>query len=82
VSVALATLGADFSLLEDSNSQIGVNAFEPRIAHQKNVLIWRLPSGRSLRCLLDSGAELDLLDAKIVQDESLPLRRLLAPLHL
>jgi hypothetical protein len=82
VSVALATLGADFSLLEDSDSQIGVDAFEPWIACQKNVLIWCLPSGRSLRCLLDSGAELDLLDAKIVQDEALPLRRLLAPLHL
>jgi hypothetical protein len=82
VSVALATLGADFSLLEDSDSQIGVDAFEPRIARQNNVLIWCLPSGRSLRCLLDSGAELDLLDAKIVQDESLPLRHLLAPLHL
>jgi hypothetical protein len=39
VSVALATLGADFSLLEDSDPQIGVDAFEPRIARQKNVLI-------------------------------------------
>jgi hypothetical protein len=66
VSVALATLGADFSLLEDSDLQIGVDAFKPQIARQKNVLIWRLPSGRSLRCLLDSGAELNLLDSSVV----------------
>jgi hypothetical protein len=75
-------LGADFSLLEDTNLQIVVDASEPQITCQNNVLIWCLPSGQFLRCLLNLGAELDLLDAKIVQEESLILRHLLTPLHL
>lgn len=78
----LATLGADFSLLESPQSSEEASGPEPRIARQKNVLIWRLPSGRTLRCLLDSGAELDMLDAQVVQSEAWPLHRLLAPLHL
>lgn len=69
----LAALGADFSFLE---------AAEPRVARQKNVLIWCLPTGRTLRCLLDSGAELDLLDSSLALAEGFPRRRLQDPLHL
>ena len=59
---------------------------EPRISHQHNVLIWNFvaPDGEvhRLRCLADTGAQVDLLDAQVVTRLGLPLRRLLAPLHL
>lgn len=48
----------------------------------KNVLLWTLPSGRTLHCLLDTGAELDLLDSTVVREESLPLYQLVAALVL
>ena len=43
---------------------------EPRVSHQRNVLIWNFvaPDGEvhRLRCLADTGAQVDLLDAQVV----------------
>ncbi|SCZ95625.1 BZ3500_MvSof-1268-A1-R1_C057g00249 [Microbotryum saponariae] len=42
-----------------------------------------LPSGRTLRCLVDSGSEVDLVDQDVVRtDPSFTTSRLTAPLHL
>ncbi|SGZ31329.1 BQ5605_C044g12146 [Microbotryum silenes-dioicae] len=56
---------------------------EPRILRVKNILLWTTPSGRTLQCLLDSGAEIDVIDSRVVKAESsFVLSSLMAPLHL
>ncbi|SDA04225.1 BZ3500_MvSof-1268-A1-R1_C125g00683 [Microbotryum saponariae] len=39
---------------------------EPAIVRARNVIAWTLPSGGSLRCLIDSGSEVDLVDQEVV----------------
>ncbi|SDA08332.1 BZ3501_MvSof-1269-A2-R1_Chr8-1g09769 [Microbotryum saponariae] len=56
---------------------------EPAIVRARNVIAWTLPSGRVLRCLIDSGSEVDLVDQEVVRvDPSFATARLTAPLHL
>ena len=78
----ISSLGAH---LESEPSDAGKSS-EPRVSRQRNVLIWNLVGAdgevHRLRCLADTGAQVDLLDAQVVARLGLPLRRLLAPLHL
>ncbi|SCZ87236.1 BZ3500_MvSof-1268-A1-R1_C154g00800 [Microbotryum saponariae] len=56
---------------------------EPAIVRARNIIAWTLPSGRTLRCLVDSGSEVDLVDQDVVRtDPSFTTSRLTAPLHL
>ncbi|SGY28176.1 BQ5605_C083g12990 [Microbotryum silenes-dioicae] len=55
----------------------------PAIVRARNIIAWTLPSGRTLRCLVDSGSEVDLVDQDVVRtDPSFTTSRLTAPLHL
>ncbi|SCZ93290.1 BZ3500_MvSof-1268-A1-R1_Chr6-2g08586 [Microbotryum saponariae] len=81
VDVGAISLLEEQKLADEPPSATG-NA-EPRILRVKNVLLWTTPSGRTLRCLLDSGAEIDVIDSRIVKAESsFVLSSLMAPLHL
>ncbi|SDA06262.1 BZ3501_MvSof-1269-A2-R1_Chr10-1g02374 [Microbotryum saponariae] len=75
------------SLLESDTPLIDVDDFarpaEPAIVRARNIIAWTLPSGRTLRCLVDSGSEVDLVDQDVVRtDPSFTTSRLTAPLHL
>jgi hypothetical protein len=78
----VSSLGAH---LESETPDAGKSS-EPRVSRQRNVLIWNLVAAdgevHRLRCLADTGAQVDLLDAQVVARLGLPLRRLIAPLHL
>ncbi|SCV73208.1 BQ2448_7133 [Microbotryum intermedium] len=74
------------SLLKEQKLADGIpsaSCTEPRIMQVKNVLLWTTPSGCTLQCLLDSGAEIDVIDSHVVRAESsFVLSSLVAPLHL
>ena len=78
----VSSLGAH---VESEPSDTGKSS-EPRVSRQRNVLIWTFVAAdgevHRLRCLADTGAQVDLLDAQVVARLRLPLRCLLAPLHL
>ncbi|SCV71302.1 BQ2448_2890 [Microbotryum intermedium] len=38
---------------------------EPAIMRACNIIVWTLPSGKVLRCLIDSGSEVDLVDQDV-----------------
>ncbi|SCZ95593.1 BZ3500_MvSof-1268-A1-R1_C054g00227 [Microbotryum saponariae] len=42
---------------------------EPAIVRARNIIAWTLPSGRTLRCLVDSGSEVDLVDQDVVRTD-------------
>ena len=76
-------MGAQFSALSISEP---VKSSEPRIAWQQKVLIWTFTAGdgsqHRLRCLADTGAEIDLINASLACSLDIPIKKLLAPLHL
>ncbi|SCV73206.1 BQ2448_7131 [Microbotryum intermedium] len=56
---------------------------EPAIMRARNIIVWTLPSGKVLRCLINSGSEVDLVDQDVVQaDKSFTTAHLTVPLHL
>ncbi|SCV73506.1 BQ2448_7432 [Microbotryum intermedium] len=74
------------SLLEEQKLADGIpsaSCTEPRIMQVKNILLWTTPSGHTLRCLLEFGAKIDIIDSRVVKAESaFFLLSLVAPLNL
>ncbi|SCZ95534.1 BZ3500_MvSof-1268-A1-R1_C050g00188 [Microbotryum saponariae] len=55
---------------------------EPRLCG-RNIIAWTLRLGETLRCLVESGSEVDLVDQDVVRtDPSFTTSRLTPPLHL
>lgn len=75
---ALETVGGVFAV---GAAETAEAPGEPRILRQKNVMIWTI-GGQRLRCLLDSGSEVNMFHSSQVTALGLPLRRLLAPVVL
>lgn len=79
----LLALGADFRPQEAINP---AKLIEPRVSPQRNVLIWSCVGSngvsRLLRCLADSGAELDMMDSKVARSLGLEVQPLTSPLNL
>jgi hypothetical protein len=85
IEASLCSLGADF-ILESSIPEKLDKSLEPRVSKQRNVLIWTCVgadgSTHSLRCLADSGAELDMIDSQVARRLGLVIQSLTRPLLL